>query len=69
MSAPSLQDLLPLPQQASLGGEPWEIPAKPLLGVASSNPAYQPAVGRLRDALTANGIQPGRQLSPLSADR
>ena len=67
MSAPSLQDLLPLPQQAALGDDPWQIPAGPVLAVASSNPAYQPAVGRLKAALTANGIQPVQQLSRLSA--
>ncbi len=67
MPAPSLQDLLPLPQQAALGDDPWQIPAGPALGVASSNPAYQPAVGRLRAALTAKGIQPVQQLSRLSA--
>ncbi|MGB6853722.1 MAG: glycoside hydrolase family 20 zincin-like fold domain-containing protein, partial [Thermoanaerobaculia bacterium] len=66
MSEPSLQDLLPLPQQASTGGKAWVIPSKPLIQVASSNPAYQPTVERLKAALTANGIRPERQLSYLS---
>jgi hypothetical protein len=66
MSESSHHDLLPLPQQSSAGGDPWEIPDKPVLGVASSNPAYQPAVGRLTAALAANGNPLEKQLSTLS---
>ncbi|TNF84850.1 MAG: glycoside hydrolase, partial [Acidobacteria bacterium] len=57
MSASSHSDLLPLPQRVSAGGEPWDIPARPVLGVASTNPAYQPAVARLKTALAAAGLQ------------
>ena len=39
-----------------------------MLGVASSNPAYQPAVERLRAALSAIGIPATEQVVGLSAD-